>query len=766
MREHGLCAMRTRRLLLLGVASVAGTLTIGVSSAAAAVGASNVTTPSDGTLLYQNQLTNPNESFTVAGTSNGSSGDLIDVDCYEGGKSVASYAGSGGTGIAVGSGGSFSITVPQSTFGGDSCELLAVPHGTTPTPGTSYTGPRVGFSAFSTSTLSSGANGGDTYDFSFTDALLTGNSFNDSLDDCGPGTFPADGSAAMNAGPYLLYCAGSFYNSASDFFGTNGTDLTRAEIRVDGQNAYGSYSAERLFSGSDGLSGFPAVTVTVDRFDPSTGNAQVTETEPLVRCAPNDGYNPSSSDCTSFASTGVSLTRVTSFTEGGRVQTVTDTYSSTDGAQHTLDLQYETDLANPNAGWELPGQSSFVQHSTGDTGRAPAAAPGTVYTIHNATQAPSLTNPVAAMTFLSPYSSVRFDNTLWNTYGNPDGSMGEESALFDYERTVAAGGSTTITWTYSTGTSIAEVQGYADAAQPPSIAISSPAPGTTETTSPITVAGTASAGSGVKRVTVDGVAAAISGNTWSASVPLTPGHGTLSAAVTSDAGNTSTASEMVTYQLGPQATISAPATGGTYALDQSAATSFTCFEGAGGSGLASCDDSNGTNTTGGGSGHLNTAALGPHTYTVTATSRDGKTGTASITYTVVAAKISITTARAQYASGKTKVRLTCAGPAGGMCSGTLTLSIRVKRTVMRKVRGHRRQVTVFKTVVLAHARYMVRSGTSAPVTLTLGHPAKVLLAHARKHKLGVHASATVHGGSTASRGIMLAPVPPRHHHHG
>ena len=82
----------------------------------------------------------------------------------------------------------------------------------------------------------------------------------------------------------------------------------------------------------------------------------------------------------------MSIKRVTSFTNGGRVQTVTDTYSSTDGAAHALDLQYETDLANPNAGWELPGQSSFAQHSTGDTGPAPSAAPGTVYAIHDASR--------------------------------------------------------------------------------------------------------------------------------------------------------------------------------------------------------------------------------------------------------------------------------------------------------------------------------------------------------------------------------------------
>jgi len=81
----------------------------------------------------------------------------------------------------------------------------------------------------------------------------------------------------------------------------------------------------------------------------------------------------------------------------------------------------------------------------------------------------------------------------------------------------------------------------------------------------------------------------------------------------------------------PAATISSPADHGTYALDQAVPTSFHCTEGTGGPGIESCLDSDGA---GGGAGALDTSSAGPHTYTVTATSTDGLSATASIEYTV------------------------------------------------------------------------------------------------------------------------------------
>ncbi len=84
-------------------------------------------------------------------------------------------------------------------------------------------------------------------------------------------------------------------------------------------------------------------------------------------------------------------------------------------------------------------------------------------------------------------------------------------------------------------------------------------------------------------------------------------------------------------QAPPTASITAPLPNKTYAIGAKAKTTFSCAEGAGGPGLASCADSNGA---GGGIGSLKTGVAGIFTYTVTATSLDGLTGTSSLKYAV------------------------------------------------------------------------------------------------------------------------------------
>lgn len=136
-----------------------------------------------------------------------------------------------------------------------------------------------------------------------------------------------------------------------------------------------------------------------------------------------------------------------------------------------------------------------------------------------------------------------------------------------------------------------------------------------------------------------------SAGTWASAIeiPVSGGSGDLNtvSCVGSDActaagqdgnGQAVYTTDNTSGPVAPTVFISSPANNSTYMFGQAAPTSFSCAEGAGGPGLASCTDSNGATS---GTGSLSTRVLGTFTYTVTAVSNDGLTGTASITYSVV-----------------------------------------------------------------------------------------------------------------------------------
>jgi YVTN family beta-propeller protein len=93
-----------------------------------------------------------------------------------------------------------------------------------------------------------------------------------------------------------------------------------------------------------------------------------------------------------------------------------------------------------------------------------------------------------------------------------------------------------------------------------------------------------------------------------------------------------TVSEILISTSPPTAEIESPGTGGTYKQGEAVHMRFSCSEGEGGPGLESCTDENGVPSSE--EGTLETETLGPHTYTVTARSEDGMTGSATIEYTV------------------------------------------------------------------------------------------------------------------------------------
>jgi hypothetical protein len=101
----------------------------------------------------------------------------------------------------------------------------------------------------------------------------------------------------------------------------------------------------------------------------------------------------------------------------------------------------------------------------------------------------------------------------------------------------------------------------------------------------------------------------------------------------------------------PTATISSPASGGTYLIGQVVPTAFSCAD-AGGPGLRTCGDNNGST---GPTGVLDTSTSGAHTYVVAALDLDGQVVDAVITYTVIGkptATIGSPSSGAQYTQGE------------------------------------------------------------------------------------------------------------------
>lgn len=136
-------------------------------------------------------------------------------------------------------------------------------------------------------------------------------------------------------------------------------------------------------------------------------------------------------------------------------------------------------------------------------------------------------------------------------------------------------------------------------------------------------------------------------------------------------------------------------------------------------------------------------------------------GTFSLTTVPKPGKVTIGRHAKVAKNGVARVTLKCSGAEGARCTGKLTLTERVKTKVSRKVKGHRKSVSVTKTVKIGSASYGLAAGTSESVSVKLSKPGKQMVDAARHRQLRVKASAKSSTAGTVTQTVTLTGAAPK-----
>ncbi len=349
---------------VLAAALVVGGL-VATPAAHAAISATQITAPTNPSFFVADEDA-VSQPFTVSGTTTGgTSSDSIDLRCYFGGTSVKVKGN-----VPLNSDGSFSVPAADLNKAlGLTCQLKAVPAGKNPADLTPFAGPLIGVGSRATSLISGGNNNGEAYDYALGAQQQTAAFDYASLGSCGlHNGFLYD---AAYANTTITFACNAGLISAD-----SPTSPTRSELQVDGANAYAPAQAFLINANGSGL---PALTDTYT-VDQATGNVVIQETDPLVKCS-DPTYPPTTGSCATFVSTGVTDNRTITQDHDGHISWITDSFTSTDSAAHSLDLLWDENeqFFGPSGNsslieYEFPGEAGFSTHTTGDSVSLPSSA--------------------------------------------------------------------------------------------------------------------------------------------------------------------------------------------------------------------------------------------------------------------------------------------------------------------------------------------------------------------------------------------------------
>ena len=428
----GPLSMSSVKTRLTATALFTGALVIGglagASGAQAAITASQITTPSNPSFFIADEDAG-SQTFAISGTTTGgTAGDKVDVRCYFGGTSVKVKGD-----VALNSNGSFSVSAADLNRILDlTCQLRAVPAGTNPTDVTPFSGPVVGIGDRETSKISGGANNGKAYDYSLDAQQLTGAFDYVSLGSCGLHNGFLYDSAYANT-TITFACNAGLGRADSP------STPTRSELQIDGANAYAPTQAFFINAGGAGL---PSLTEK-HTFEKATGNLVINEADPLVKCS-GAAYPPTAGSCATYVTTGVTDDRTITQDHDGHISWITDTFKSTDGKAHAIDLLWDNNQQFFGASgdssqleYEFPGASGFSERKTGDTVSLPPSGGSILVRMHGAADGATGTGQ-GAIVYDRPATAAKF--TAVTTLGSK----------FTLHQTgnVPAGGSTRFRFAY------------------------------------------------------------------------------------------------------------------------------------------------------------------------------------------------------------------------------------------------------------------------------------------------------------------------------